>query len=117
MEPAQQIAAYKNVNVKDYVHSLYQAKYLTNLSNVIMSGASYKQEFNSIPKAVIKSLNDEYNVESPYFNLVKGNDKYKVKKGKPKTSTKKEVKGKKIRAGEISEQSSANTFLATGRVN
>lgn len=118
MDPRQHIATYKNLNVKEYVHSLYQAKYLNSLNNVIVEGAKYNKEFSSIPKSVIKALNEEYDVESPYFNLVKGNDKYKPKR-KPRTEkSKKEEKPKKrtqstIRGGDIS---SANTFLTTGKI-
>lgn len=118
MDPRQHIETYKNLNVKDYVHSLYQAKYLTSLNNVIVEGAKYNKEFSSIPKTVIKSLNEEYDVESPYFNLVKGNDKYKPKR-KPKKTPEEKARGKsktRLRAGDVSDTSRASAFLATGVV-
>lgn len=123
MDPRQHIETYKNLNVKEYVHSLYQEKYLNSLNSVIVEGAKYNKEFSSIPKSVIKSLNEEYDVESPYFNLVKGNDRYKPKR-RPKTEkVKKEEKPKKrnqsaIRAGDVEHDvnEKANTFLTTGKI-
>lgn len=138
MDPKHHIETYKNLNIKDYVHSLYQAKYLTSLNNVIIGGAKYNKEFSSIPKVVVKSLNEEYDIKSPYFNLVKGNVKYKpTKKVKNpdevntnnQTKITSKTKGKvnkknnnNIHAGEVSTQSNVeipnssnvNTFLSTG---
>lgn len=141
MDPKHHIETYKNLNIKDYVHSLYQAKYLTSLNNVIIGGAKYNKEFSSIPKVVVKSLNEEYDIKSPYFNLVKGNVKYKpTKKVKNpdevntnnQTKITSKTKGKvnkknnnNIYAGEVSTQSNveipnssnAKTFLSTGVIS
>ena len=80
--------------------------------------AKYNKEFSSIPKTVIKSLNEEYDVESPYFNLVKGNDKYKPKR-KPKKTPEVRDRSKsktRVRAGEVSASDEASSYLATGKV-
>lgn len=119
MDPRQHIETYKNLNVKDYVHSLYQAKYLTSLNNVIIEGAKYNKEFASIPKTVIKSLNEEYDIQSPYFNLVKGNDKYKPKR-KPKKTLEDKPRNKsktRVRGGEVPTSSGAAAFLSTGVIS